>query len=289
MDTLLANITYAGGAVYIFYILTAIWIIAKKNLKLLSIIFPILALLEGLFIDWRWGRIQDYGENAQIVLGALPSFIISIGLPFIGFYIHHFITQNLPKDPMIDSLIEKSKSGAFGNDDYPSIYSLLESKIFEKSSYQKAIQNVENQKELINKMIAVLTDKKDDWDWKFNMFNEYKVVFTLYGTGGSYDPDNGTITLLTNKSGGFMNYKNPANTIIHEITHMGMEYSLVRKYNLPHGLKERLVDTLVYLMFKEDLPDYRIQQMGDPKINDDLKSANDLESLNSIVSKFVNK
>ena len=121
------------------------------------------------------------------------------------------------------------------------------------------------------------------------MFDKYKVLFTLYGTGGSYDPDEGTITLLTNKEGGFMKYKNPAYTIIHEITHMGMEYSIIRKYNLSHGLKERIVDTFVYLMFQEKLPEYKIQNMGDKNIDRNLNKRKDIESLDTIVSEFVNK
>ena len=86
-----------------------------------------------------------------------------------------------------------------------------------------------------------------------------------------------------------MNYKNPANTIIHEITHIGMEYSIVRKYNISHGLKERIVDTFVYLMFKEKLPEYKIQNMGDNKIDKYLNKKEDIDSLNTTVSKFMNK
>ncbi|MEM1258006.1 MAG: hypothetical protein AAGH81_05715, partial [Bacteroidota bacterium] len=93
--------------------------------------------------------------------------------------------------------------------------------------------------------------------------------------------------LLTNTEGGFMKYKNPAYTIVHEITHMGMEYSIVQKYSLTHGLKERLVDTFVYLMFKEKLPEYQIQNMGDKNIDRFLNKKKDIESLNSIISEFV--
>ncbi len=86
-----------------------------------------------------------------------------------------------------------------------------------------------------------------------------------------------------------MKYNNPAYTIIHEISHMGMEYSIVQKYGLSHGLKERLVDTFVFLMFKKMLPEYKIQNMGDSRIDKYLNKKNDIESLNSIVSEFVRK
>ena len=207
----------------------------------------------------------------------------------ITFFEKQGYTINLPKHSLIDSLITKSKNGTFGNEDFASIYTLIETEIFDKEFYELAIQQVTNQTELINDLISVIDSSKNKWDWKFNMFDKYRIIFTLYGTGGSYDPDEGTITLLTNKKGGFMNYKNPANTIIHEITHIGMEYSIVRKYNVSHGLKERIVDTFVYLMFKEKLPEYKIQNMGDNKIDNYLNKKEDIDYLNTTVSEFINK
>lgn len=207
----------------------------------------------------------------------------------ITFFENQGYNINLPKDSLIDSLITKSKNGTFGNEDFPKIYALLETKFFEQQSYEPAKQKVENQINLMNDLVSKLDSEKSHWDWKFKIFDKYKVIFTLYGTGGSYDPDEGTITLLTNKEGGFMIYKNPAYTIIHEITHMGMEYSIVRKYNLSHGLKERIVDTFVYLMFQEELIEYKIQNMGDKNIDRYLNKKKDIASLNKIVSAFMNK
>ncbi len=207
----------------------------------------------------------------------------------ISFFEKQVYNINLPKDSLIDSLITKSKNGTFGNEDFSSIYSLVESKVFDQQDYKLAIQKVENQMSLMNSLINEIDSKKSQWDWNFKMFDKYKVIFTLYGTGGSYDPDDGTITLFTNKDGKFMNYENAVNTIIHELTHMGMEYSIIQKYNLNHGLKERLVDTFVYLMFKEKLPEYKIQNMGDRNIDKYLNKKKDIESLNSIVNKFVKK
>ncbi|MEO1032130.1 MAG: hypothetical protein AAFX55_12030 [Bacteroidota bacterium] len=196
---------------------------------------------------------------------------------------------NLPKDTLFDALIAKSKNGTFGNDDFTTIYTLIETQFFDPNNYAQAIQKVESQVELMNTLVNEIDTQKNQWDWKFKMFDTYKVVFTLYGTGGSYDPDEGIITLLTNQNGKFMNYKQPANTIIHEIVHMGMEYSIVQKYKLSHGLKERLVDTFVYLMFKEELPEYRIQSMGDTKIDTYVKKQEDIAALDAIISEFVNQ
>lgn len=196
---------------------------------------------------------------------------------------------NLPNDPLVDSLIRKSRNGSFGNEDFPTIYALVESRVFDKGNYKQAIQKVENQIELLNNLVNEIDARKSAWDWNFQMFDTYQIIFTLYGTGGSYDPDAGTITLLTNQAGDFMNYRQPANTIIHEITHMGMEYSIVQKYNLSHGLKERLVDTFVYLMFKEELPDYKIQNMGDLELDEYVTKEEDISLLNKIISEFDSK
>ncbi|MBO0322414.1 hypothetical protein J0X14_08905 [Muricauda sp. CAU 1633] len=196
---------------------------------------------------------------------------------------------NLPKDSLIDSMVKKSKNGTFGNEDYTAIYTLVETNVFEQKNYEQAIRKVRNEVDLLNNLLNEINEQKIDWDWNFMMFDKYKVVFTLYGTGGSYDPDEGIITLLTNKEGGFMKYKNPTYTIIHEITHMGMEYSIVGKYNLSHGLKERIVDIFVYLMFQEKLPEYKIQTMGDANIDKYLNKKEDIESLDKIISDFMNE
>jgi hypothetical protein len=95
MESPIFNINYFGVVVYSFYVITILWILLKKDFKFISIIFPLFALTEGLFIDWRWDKLQDYNGNIQLLLGALPSLIIGIGFPFIGFYLHHFMPKNL--------------------------------------------------------------------------------------------------------------------------------------------------------------------------------------------------
>ncbi len=206
----------------------------------------------------------------------------------IAFLEEQGYTIHLPEDPVIDRLIDKSRKGKFDDEDFQVIYQLLEQGLFNADDYAEAIKKVEQKLALVNALLKDIDQSKKEWDWDFYSFKSYKIQFTLYGTGGSYDTDEGSIILWTNKEGQFMSYENPANTIIHEITHMGMEYSLVQKYQLPHGLKERVVDTFVYLMFLSELSDYRIQEMGDPSIDEHLKTRKDIASLNAILSSFVN-
>ncbi|MBC2845226.1 hypothetical protein [Winogradskyella flava] len=253
-----------------------------KLTKLLLLTFSIISLT---------CKSQTQVSRIEIVQPTITEEVTSIWRTIndYSFFEKQGYTINLPNDSLIDSLITKSKNGTFGNEDFSAIYTLVESKIFDQEDYKQAIQKVENQMSLIHSFINEIDSKRSKWDWNFKMFDKYKVIFTLYGTGGSYNPDDGTITLFTNKDGKFMNYENPANTIIHELTHMGMEYSIIQKYNLNHGLKERLVDTFVYLMFKEKLPEYKIQNMGDRNIDKYLNKKKDIESLNSIINKFVKK
>jgi hypothetical protein len=113
---------------------------------------------------------------------------------------------------LIDTLITKSKKGAFGNKDYNAIYNLVETKIFDPNNYHVAIRKVENQSDLIGSLVHEIEATKSQWDWEFKLFDTYKIIFTLYGTGGSYDPDKGTISLLTNREGDFINTAIDENT-----------------------------------------------------------------------------
>lgn len=207
----------------------------------------------------------------------------------ITFFEEQGYTINLPKDSIIDMLLVKSKKGTFGNDDFSIIYALIETKLFDQKNYKQAIRNVKNEMGLLQTLINDIHTNKSKWNWNFKMFETYKVVFTLYGTGGSYNSEGGIITLLTNKEGEFMNYENPANTIIHEITHIGIENSIIRAYQVPHALKERIVDTFVYLNFHHYLPQYSIQDMGDNRIDPYLKSKETLKDLHTYTELIMTK
>lgn len=205
----------------------------------------------------------------------------------IEFFEKQGYAVKLPDDELIDSLIVKSKNGTFSNNDFSSIYQLLESKVYNESDYKLALEKVNEQKQLISNIIHQIELSKRSFNWEFKMFKDYKVILTLYGSGGSYNQDAGWVTLFTTKEGDFKNYKNPANTIIHEIVHIGMEKSIIQKYKVSHILKERVVDTFVSLFFGEVLPDYKIQSMGETEIDEHLKEKSDLKNLHLIFEKSI--
>lgn len=193
----------------------------------------------------------------------------------------------LPEDSLIDALIEKSREGTFGEEDYSAIYTLLENGLFAEEDYSLAMADVEDKLDLLNTFIADIESTSAEWDWDFKLYETYQIQFTLYGTGGGYNPDLGIITLLTSKEGEYVRYKNPASIIIHEITHIGLEHSIVQKYELSHGMKERLIDTFVTMMFIDDLPEYTMQNMGDERMDEYFKSREDLAHLETSIVELL--
>ncbi len=191
----------------------------------------------------------------------------------------------LPEDRLIDALKEKARANALSDADYAALSALMKSKIYQPADYQKGLQNVIARLPLVNQMLDLI--EREDRRWRFKTFDVYPVTLTLYGPGGSYDPERGAIQIFTTAEGGFKNYTDPANTLIHEITHIGVQESIIEAYDVPHGLKERIVDTFVSLYFGAELPDYRIQAMGDARIDALLTSRADLANLGAIVERFM--
>ena len=217
-------------------------------------------------------------EEAQYIWGNLQN---------TKFFEEHNYTVSFPKGALIESLKEKARNGALADEDFESLEQFMKASIYNKADYQNGYQKIEDQRALINKMVNELGKCKKDWDFK--NFDQYEVNLTLYGPGGSYDPDMGLIIILTTKEGGFKQHPNPANTLIHEIVHIGIEASIINKYNVPHSLKERIVDKYVLLNFDKLLPEYRMQNMGDARIDEYLKKKKDLKKLDAIVEGFTNK
>lgn len=203
----------------------------------------------------------------------------------ITFFEQQGYSLNLPKGKLIDTLITKSKSGDLRPADHAALKKFMSQEIYSLADYEKGARLIEGQKGLLHDLLTGL--ESDHFSWGFKEFVVYEVRLTLYGSGGSYDPDTGTIVVLTTVNGGFKQYSNPVNTLMHEIVHIGLEHPIMEKYKVPHGLKERIVDRFVDLSFGAHLPEYRIQDMGDARIDAQLRSKKDLENLDQIVAQFL--
>jgi hypothetical protein len=205
----------------------------------------------------------------------------------IQFFEQYKYQLALPEGSIIQELKEKSRRGQLQDTDYDLLLEHMRAVVYKVSDYQKGYDKIEANKALINKMIHKFRQIKKDWDYK--TFDKYKVTLTLYGPGGSYDPFNGSILIYTTKAGAFKQYENPANTIIHEVVHIGTEASIINKYNVPHPLKERIIDHLVMINFSSYLPEYQLQGFGDARIDPYLQNKKDVKQLEMIVKKFQQK
>ncbi|MCB9306898.1 MAG: hypothetical protein H6565_09895 [Lewinellaceae bacterium] len=205
----------------------------------------------------------------------------------IKFFEEHNYQVSLPKGDIIEELKHKSVSENLNNEDYERLEKFVKDSVYNKADYQQGYDKIAGELSLINKMIEQI--KTSDFNWDFKEFKTYSINLTLYGPGGSYNSDEGSILICTTSTGQFKNYDNPSYTIIHEVIHIGIEEAIIAKYHVPHALKERIVDTFVSLNFSQYLPGYRIQDMGDNRTDQYLKTISDLKNLGKIVDQILNK
>ena len=190
-----------------------------------------------------------------------------------------------PKDALIDSLINKSKRKQLTDDDYNKFRQLMKKKIYREAEYQIPFEKTEAIKDELNRMITEL--KRIYYKWSFKVFTQYKIILTFYGPGGSYNPHDGSIIIFATKEGKFKSYDNPLNTLIHEVIHIGIDESIITKFKLNHSVKERIVDLFVMLNFKNRLPNYRLQALGDDLINPYLATKESLIDLQKHVKHYI--
>nr|WP_299382371.1 hypothetical protein [Allomuricauda sp.] len=203
----------------------------------------------------------------------------------ITFFEENQYQVSLPKGTFIDTLISKSKKGTLTNKDHAQLQLFVKDSVYNKSDYLKGYEKAQKEIPLVHNMLQTIN--QEQYNWVFTEFDTYRITLTLYGPGGSYNPDEGSVLLFTTSEGKFKNYQNPANTIIHELVHIGVEKPIIQKYQVPHTLKERIVDTFVFLNFKGDLPEYRIQDMGEKRIDPYLRTKEDLHKLDQHVKRIM--
>ncbi len=123
---------------------------------------------------------------------------------------------------------------------------------FNEDIYNDFAQHVQKEWANISNEIKRLSEMPD-----FHLLESYILRLTRYGSGGSYDSSRGIIIASIE----LRSKEKIGGTIIHEITHVGIEH-LIKKYDLGHWQKEHLVDLIVDRYF----PDLRKMQ----KIEEDV-------------------
>ena len=201
------------------------------------------------------------------------------------FFDEHGYQVSLPRGPLMDELKEKARAGKLSDEDYTRLEKFVVERVYRAEDYQAGYDKIENERSLINQMINALNPSA--YPWGFQSYDIYTINLTLYGPGGSYNPDDGSLLVYTTPQGQFKSYDNPANTVIHEIVHIGIENSIISKYQVPHPLKERIVDTFVSLHYGDKLPSYRVQDMGEQRSDAYLQQPADFIALDKVVKEIL--
>ena len=120
--------------------------------------------------------------------------------------------------------------------------------------------------------------------WRFDLFQNYSVVLTRYGTGGSYSAETGKIIQRLDRLFGTEN--DPAKTPIHEIVHIGLE-KFIKKFGLRHTEKEGLVDGLCFSTLQDILPNYPVQNLVDKNIFQMVTLENAWQKIPDVLTEYV--
>lgn len=160
---------------------------------------------------------------------------------------------------------------------------IFKTNVYNLQFFKNGIKRINKDIETVEKTIK----RMEEWkDWKFKIFPKYEVILTAYGPGGSYDFNKGKIIIRTNKNGDFCRI--PYHTIIHEIVHIGIEESIVKKFGLTHAEKESLIDSICTNYFGDLLIGYKVQNLGDKKVFN-LISKDNIMELPRIIKEYKKK
>jgi len=121
--------------------------------------------------------------------------------------------------------------------------------------------------------------------WNFRIYSSYEIALTKYGPGGRYNHNLGRMLLMVRKDGSFKRF-NPLHTVIHEMVHFGIEEVIVKKLALSHWEKECLVDLICKYKFDHIIPDYKMQEKRDKRLEKYVTSEK-IDDLPSVIEQYI--
>ena len=200
----------------------------------------------------------------------------------MNFYNEHGYKIPIPEHPFF---LDISKNlDLLDSLDMEKARAIFKTEVYNPQFFEKGVETIKKDIAIVEKAIK----KMEQWkNWKFKLFPKYEVRLTAYGPGGSYNFNEGNIIMKTKKSGEFIR-RVPCHTIVHEIIHIGIEESVVKKFELTHVEKEGLVDSICANYFDDILIDYRVQNLGDKKVFDLIAKDNIME-LPEIIKEYKKK
>jgi hypothetical protein len=197
------------------------------------------------------------------------------------FYRAHKYDVGLPAHPLFKAAAEPG--GEVTPADRERFGKVFREEVFQASAYDAEIRALAPAQGIFAAAMRRLLPLRDRWG--FRIYPRYEVVLTIYGPGGSYDTRTGTVTLLGRSRDGEPDVRG-AQTIVHEIVHLGIEEVIVQRFHLPHEVKERLVDRICLGYLGDVLAGYKAQPMG-PKALDAYVDAQAVLDLPRAVQAFL--
>jgi hypothetical protein len=164
-----------------------------------------------------------------------------------GYYV------TLPKHPQFDP-VYKNPCLLSDPDKKQELWEIFSKQIYQPSVLDHGLCYLKDAKPIVMKGLEKLALLKDRWDFK--VMEKYYIILTMNQVGGgSYNSQNGVVQMLSTRApwNGF-----PERVILHEIVHIGIEESIVKKYSLHHWEKERLVDLICFNYLKDVIPGYEM-------------------------------
>ena len=197
----------------------------------------------------------------------------------LPFYEKNNYTVSLPDNQSFLDLIKEKKLNK------EKLFKMFEEEIYNPKFFKLGIENLEKCRPVFDEASEIFGEMNKKW--RFKLFEEYNVLLTAYGPGGSYNPcgNKARIVMLTTDDGKFK--INAIHNVIHEMVHLGIEDDIVEKFKLEHWEKEALVDSICILKFGSLLTNYRYQNNGNSKIREYI-NAETVENVPEIVKKYVN-
>lgn len=207
----------------------------------------------------------------------------------IDFFEQNNYTPILPQHSIIHSLIYKHKSSGLSSEDRVNFKNIFESDIYNKTLYENGVINANKIINLIKQIFPLL--KPYVYKWNFDLFSEYIISLSLYGTSGAYysTENEGVIILRTNEYGIFKRGLDPSATVVHEIIHIGIEHPIIKNFNLEHNIKERIVDKFLAHHFSDMFPEYELKERGDTRIDEFISTQKHWDNLPRMIEAFKYK
>ena len=164
----------------------------------------------------------------------------------------------LPEHEEFEKLRKNHDAISTINVDY--LKKIFSSQAYNASAFAESLKVICKARGRVNRALQKLAVLEKNWG--FHLKPKYEITLTLYGMGGSYDPDRGKIIMLA-VPGWVIKVERKARTIVHEIVHIGIEENIVKKYKLGHWQKERVVDLICSLYLKDLLPNYKPSHLNE--------------------------